>query len=95
MPDSEPKFELKAKHHFAAQAEALHVNTDEVIAVIPHDGVFTVLYTDEIDGASTQVYGADLALDADNILVVKGQPRLIPGGIEQLQTALDDMEDVE
>ena len=63
---------------FAEMAEALGIKTDQVMmASVDNPLTTVVLYTPDPDG-QPPVWRAELARDADGILVVKGTPFELP-----------------
>lgn len=64
---------------FAEMAEALGIDTGQVImAKVDDPEEMVVLYTPDRDG-EPPVWRAALARDADGILIVKGDPFQLPG----------------
>lgn len=65
--------EWKSGPAFAEVAEALGINTNQVLLATVDHGIMIVLYTPDVDGRPP-LWRAEMQRDADGLIVVMGDP---------------------
>lgn len=72
------RYEWRKSSDFAEYAEALKINTSQIMAAsVADQSHIVILYTPDLEGRPP-VWQAALGRDADGILVVKGEPTINP-----------------
>jgi len=83
--------EWAPRFFFAECAECLDITTSEVFSAMPTDEGAVVIYTPGVTESNTETvtaYLADLRRDADGILRVFGEPRVVPDFYEKIKHGL-------
>lgn len=92
MPDQHFHAKWTPRDVFAECAETLGITTTEVFSAIPIDDGAVVIYTPGVTAENVETvttYHAVLRRDAENILRVFGEPKVIPDFFDKIMRGLD------